>query len=137
MCRLGTKDSHLFAISDIELQRTGPSYTIDTVRELRKLGLDQISWLIGADMLMYLPHWHRAAELIQEVEFIIMARPQVTLDWQALPPEYRRLRDNVVEAPLIEISASDIRKRAAAGLSIDFLTPEAVCRYIRERRLYR
>jgi len=137
MCRLGIMESPLFSIEDLELSRTGPSYTIDTARELIRRGWGKVHWLIGADMLNYLPKWHRAAELIQEVEFVIIARPGMELHWAALPTEFQRLRDNVVEAPLVEISATDIRKRVAVGLSIDYLTPEPVCRYIHDRRLYR
>ena len=66
-----------------------------------------------------------------------MARPGVAIEWDALPPEFRRLQQNVVEAPLIGISATEIRRRVRAGESIDGLTPDGVVRYIREKRLYR
>ena len=88
-------------------------------------------------MLNYLPKWHLALQLIQEVEFVIIARPGLALDWEALPTEFQHLRQNVVVAPFIEISSTDIRQRVAAGLSIDYLTPESVCRYIRDTGLYR
>lgn len=137
MCRLSVQDSAFFAVEDIELTRSGPSYTIDTARELTGRGWGKVHWLIGADMLNYLPKWHLASQLIQEVEFVIIARPGMELDWQSLPVEFHYLKENVVAAPLIDLSASDIRRRVAAGLSIDYLTPEPVCRYIRDRRLYR
>src|SRR5579864_6055283 len=63
MCRLAVKEQPLFEVSDIELGRGGPSYTIDTAAELATRGEHPIRWLIGADMLLDLPHWHRAAEL--------------------------------------------------------------------------
>jgi len=88
-------------------------------------------------MLQYLPQWHQPLELLKEVEFIIMARPGWTLDWNQMPPEYRHLQANVVEAPLIQISASHLRARVAQGLDIDYLTPEPVCQYIQEHSLYR
>jgi nicotinate-nucleotide adenylyltransferase len=137
MCLLATKHTQLFAVNDIELRRAGPSYTIDTVRELTRLGWGRIHWLIGADMLLYLPKWRQPVELLAEVEFVVMARPGWTLDWNRLPPEYRRLQKNIVEAPQIEISSSQIRARVARGLGIDYLTPEPVCGYIRDRGLYR
>jgi nicotinate-nucleotide adenylyltransferase len=137
MCRLAVGQGTHFEVNDIELELGGPSYTIDTVRELRRRGLDHVQWLIGADMLMYLPHWHRAEELIREVEFVIMARPGWELDWNTLPAEFRRLRDKVVPAPMIDISSTNIRRRVAAGASVDYLTPAAVCDYIRDRGLYR
>jgi len=72
-----------------------------------------------------------------EVEFVIMARPGWTLDWSLLPADYRHLQKNVVEAPMIDISSTQIRDRVSKGFSVEYLTPEAVCRYIRERGLYR
>jgi nicotinate-nucleotide adenylyltransferase len=137
MCQLATAGSTLFRVSDQELKRTGPSYTIDTVRELGRAGLGKVHWLIGADMLLYLPKWHQPLELMKEAELIVMARPGWTIDWQTLPPEYQKLQANVVEAPLIEISAGEVRRRVAEGRSIEYLTPPAVCRYIGDRSLYR
>jgi nicotinate-nucleotide adenylyltransferase len=137
MCRLAVAGSTLFEVSDIEFKRDGPSYTIDTARELTRLSGQKINWLIGADMLLYLPKWHQIDQLLQEVAFVVMARPGSVIDWEALPPQFRSLRQNVVQAPLIDISASGIRKRVGAGRSIDYLTPEPVCRYIRDRGLYR
>jgi nicotinate-nucleotide adenylyltransferase len=88
-------------------------------------------------MLLYLPKWHLIDELLHEVTFIVMARPGFIIKWEDLPPQFANLRKNVVPAPMIEISASDIRRRVAAGLSIDYLTPESVCRYIQDHALYR
>ena len=137
MCQLAIAYSHLFEVSDIEIQRGGSSYTIDTINELMRQQPGPIHWLIGADMLLYLPKWRQPLELLREVNFIVMARPGWQLDWDLLPAEYRHLQDNLVEAPLIDISASDIRRRVKAGLDIDYLTPPAVCDFIRNRGLYR
>jgi nicotinate-nucleotide adenylyltransferase len=136
MCRTAASEYPLFEVSELELRRRGPSYTIDTVLELKAQGHTNISWLIGADMLLILPKWHRARELIQQASILVMARPGVAIEWDALPPEFRRLQQNVVEAPLIGISATEIRRRVRAGESIDGLTPDGVVRYIREKRLY-
>jgi nicotinate-nucleotide adenylyltransferase len=137
MCRIATQGSELFEVSDIETRRSGPSYTLDTAHELRKRGFDKIDWLIGADMLMFLPKWHRPTDLLREVNFLVMARPGWPLDWDALPPEFRHLREHVVEAPHISITATEIRGRIGRGESIDDLVPPAVARYIAERGLYR
>jgi nicotinate-nucleotide adenylyltransferase len=133
----GAKSGVQFEISDIELHRAGPSYTIDTVREFKKSGWIEVHWLIGADMLNYLPKWHESAALLGEAEFVVMARPEVPIDWNGLPGEFSKLKNQVVRAPLIEISSSQIRARVRAGLSIDYLTPRGVVEYIREQRLYR
>ena len=137
MCRLAVEGDPFFEVSDIELTREGPSYTIDTARELGRRGWTHVAWLIGADMVPILPTWHRPADLLREVELVIMARPGWTLDWEALPEPFRGLRDQVVDAPLLDISATMIRRRVQAGRSIRYLTPDAVCAYVRSRGLYR
>jgi nicotinate-nucleotide adenylyltransferase len=137
MCRLVATENNLFEVDDIETRRAGPSFTIDTAQELRDRGFKRIDWLIGADMLLYLPKWHRPLDLLREVNFIIMARPGWTLDWSSLPAEYRHLKDHVIEAPLIEIGATDIRARVARDEPIDHLVPPAVARYIADHGLYR
>jgi nicotinate-nucleotide adenylyltransferase len=137
MCRLAVQGCDGFEVNDLETQRPGPSYTIDTVRALAAQGVSGVRWLIGADMLRNLPSWREPEALMAEAELIVMARPGWSFDWDTLPPPFRKLQENVVEAPLIDISATQIRRRVAAGLPIDFLTPEAVVRHIRETALYR
>jgi len=138
MCRLAVAGNPLFEVDDVEVRRAGPSYTIDTVRYLRTAKRwEHVNWLIGADQVAALPRWREPAALLREVNFVVMARPGWSFDWHALPPEFRMLQNNVVEAPLIDISATDIRRRVRAGEPIDHLVPPAVAGYIRERGLYR
>ena len=137
MCRLATENIAGFNVSDIEITLPTPSFTLQTVHELKRRGHTLIDWLIGGDMLIFLPRWRKPLDLLKEANFVVMARPGWNIDWSALPAEYRHLRDNVVETPQIDISASDIRRRVAAGLGIEFLTPPAVADYIRNRGLYR
>jgi nicotinate-nucleotide adenylyltransferase len=137
MARRAIENIPRFEVDDREIRRPGPSYTIQTARELRQSGIDRVNWLIGADMLNTLPTWHEPAALLAEVHFIIMARPGSAMNWESLPPEYARLRDHVVQVPRIDISATEIRRRIKAGLPIDFLTPPGVCRYIEDRKLFR
>jgi nicotinate-nucleotide adenylyltransferase len=139
MTKLAVAGDPLFSVDDLELRRSGPSYTIDTVREFKRRagkGRQQVDWLIGADMLLSLPSWHESMQLLREVHFVVVARPGWVFQWNALPQEYRKLQENVVEAPLIEISGSVLRSRVAAGRSISYFTPPAVCRYVRDHRLY-
>ncbi len=127
-----------FVTSDIELRRTGPSYTIDTVRQLKSQGWTAVNWLIGADMLNYLPKWHRVNELVKEVTLLILARPGVPLKWDELPANLReKLRNSTVPAPLVDISATDIRRRVREGLPIEDLVPPPVARYIADHNFYR
>lgn len=137
MCRLATQGDSLFAVDDLELTRTGPSYTIDTVAELKQRGETEINWLIGADMLAILPQWHRPEELVRQANLILMARPGWAFDFQSLHPAFRHLEKNIVQAPLIDVSATDIRQRFKAGKSIRYLVPEIAEQYIQERGLYR
>ena len=141
MCRLAIDEREgrtpPFEVSDTETRRSGPSYTIDTAQELRSQGNAEVHWLIGADMLVSLPQWHRPLELLRAVKFLVMARPGWTIDWAALPPEYRHLKDHVVAAPVIDISSTEIRQRVRQNLPIDNLVPASVARYIAAHQLYR
>ena len=137
MSRLAAAATPGFDVSDLETRRGGPSYTIDTAQQLRDQGINPVHWLIGSDMLLYLPKWHRWQDLLKQVHFVVMARPGWPIDWHALPPEIQPLKDNLVEAPLIDITASDIRRRVAKAQPIDHLVPPPVARYIEEHHLYR
>ena len=141
MCQLAVAErgrrKPRFEVSDLETRRSGPSYTIDTAQELRSQGNAEVHWLIGADMLMSLPRWHRPLDLLREVHFVVTARPGWTIDWTALPPEYRHLKEQVVAAPVVDISSTDIRRRVRQNLPIDDLVPASVARYIAEHHLYR
>lgn len=140
MCRLATKHDPQFSVDDLELNRTGPSYTLDTVRQLRQRdGIsanDLVFWLIGGDSVAQLPKWHQAEALVREVEFVIAARPGFRFDWDVLPPAFQRLRANVVEAPLVDISATEIRGRVKMGESIHGYVAPDVEQYIKQQRLY-
>lgn len=137
MCRLAVAGDPFFEVSDVELKRDGPSYTIDTVRQLKAVGWQEVHWLIGADMARILPQWHEPLPLLREAKLVLMARPGWSFDWDTLPTEYRSLRANVVTTPMLEISATAIRQRVRAGLPITYLSPEPVVRYIGDRGLYK
>ena len=139
MCQLAAEPAgQFFDVDDLELFRQGPSYTTDTAADLlRRPGFGAVHWLIGADQLIDLPNWHRPLDLLQQVNFLIMARPGIDIDFTCLPPEFRHLKANLVRVPQIDISATEIRRRLRQGLPISFLTPAAVVDYIRENKLYR
>jgi nicotinate-nucleotide adenylyltransferase len=137
MCRLAIEGIDGFEVDDREVRRPGPSFTIDTVRQLLREGWPKVPWLLGADQAMCLPTWRQPHDLLREAHFLVMARPSWNLDWNALPPEFRILSERVIPVPAIDISATQIRRRLAAGLPVDFLTPPAVCRYLSEHGLYR
>lgn len=127
-------------VDDREIRRGEASYTVLTARELLAEGTSRapIEWLIGADLLPGLIHWHEAQTLLQGdfLRFRIMRRGGYDIDWASLPPPVQGLRDRVVEVPGIEISATDIRRRVAEGRPIRYLVPNAVEQYIIEHGLY-
>jgi nicotinate-nucleotide adenylyltransferase len=139
MCRLAVSGLAQYEIDDVELLRSGPSYTLDTVRQLaaRDSTNGPVHWLIGSDTLPQLLTWHEPEKLLAEVVFVVMARPGSPIDWGSLPPTLKALRANVVQMPQIDLSATQIRQRVAQRRPIEFFTPPAVCRYIQSHQLYR
>jgi nicotinate-nucleotide adenylyltransferase len=144
MARLAVEGEAGLEVSDCEAHRSGPSYTIDTVSQFRaELGREaEIIWLIGSDTLRELSSWHRVGELADACRIVIAARPGwESPDWAALgaalrPDQIDRLRSNVLDTPRIDVSATDIRRRVAAGLSIRWLAPASVEEYVFRHRLY-
>ncbi|MGE5702688.1 MAG: nicotinate-nucleotide adenylyltransferase [Clostridia bacterium] len=132
MIQLAIAEHPAFRVIDIEFQRTGPSYTFDTMTELIHRHPDvSFSFIIGGDMVKLLPKWYRVDELIQLVQFIGLNRPGSKL-------EQNRYTSQVtfVEMPAWELSSSFIREKAAAGKSIRYFVPDAVAVYIKEQGLY-
>lgn len=143
MLQLAVEGDLRFSVSDIELRRGGVSYTVDTVGELKaQYGDAALVLVIGSDTLVDLHNWHRIDDLLALCEVATFLRPgEVALDGIAakiqLPAEQRqRLMGNVAEAHLVGISSTEIRMRAAEGLSIRYLVPPEVEMYIYEHGLY-
>lgn len=122
-------DNPLFALELIEIRRGGVSYTLDTMRALKKAHPNtDYFFIVGADEVNYLPKWHDIDELCKLVTFVGVKRrgyaptSKYPIVW--------------VDAPLIDISSSRIRERVAAGRSIRYLVPDAVRAYIKKEGLY-
>lgn len=125
-----------FRTLDWEVKRGGVSYTVDTVRELRHTYPEHdFSFIIGADMVAYLPKWDRIAELAGMLTFIGVNRPGTKLSVEALP-EFLQTAVVTTEMPMIEISSTMIRSRAAAGASIRYMVPDRVYDYIVRSGIY-
>ena len=135
MVELAIKDGRRFESSDVDINRAGPTYTIDTLKELRaKSGMTtELFLIIGADSVAELPRWHKLKELIAMCTILAFARPGVKME---IAPEIRN-KIRLVRAPLIDISATEIRKRAKAGKEIRYIVPEQVRNYIKKRGLYK
>jgi nicotinate-nucleotide adenylyltransferase len=145
MITLAIAHSDAFAVSDCELRRPAPSYTLDTVRQFKsEYGPGtSIHWLLGADSVNDLVHWHRIDELIDECNITTMRRagyPPPDFDrfepmWG--PERVEKLKQDVVETPLIDISSTEVRKRLAAREDVGEMLHPDVIEYIREHGLYR
>lgn len=144
MVKLAIEGEPLFEYSDYDLTRDGPSYTIDTVTHFReRLGSGaELCWMIGADSLAELTTWHRVSDLVDACRIVTAARAgSESIAWDQLgdtlsEAQITRLRADTLPTPLIEISATDIRRRVSAGRSIRYLVPDCVRKYIEEHRLY-
>ena len=124
-----------FEISELELQRSGVSYTIDSVRQFRVLFPDdQLFWIIGGDQLPKMNLWKDAAELARLVEFIFLERPGHPA---RQTPDIPGLRLHRCEGHLIEISSSELRQRVRRGLALRYFCPQKVILQIKARNLYR
>jgi len=125
-----------FRTLDLEIKRGGISYTVDTIKELRQMHPEHdFSFIIGADMVEYLPKWNRIEELAGMLTFIGVNRPGTKLSVESLPEFLRRVV-RIAEMPLIEISSTMIRERAAAGGSIRYMVPDRVYDYIVRSGIY-
>lgn len=130
MLELAIHDNPHFGLELCELQRGGVSYSYDTIVGLKKLHPDvDYYFIIGADMVNYLPKWYRIDDLVKLVTFVGVKRPGVTPQ-SPYPVLW-------VDAPLIDISSTQIRQRVAMGQSIRYLVPEPVRDYIQKEGLYR
>jgi len=145
MIALAITDYMNFQLSDYELKKPHPSYTLETVRKFQAdYGSEtEIYWLIGADSVVDLPLWYKTAELIDECNVSVMYRAgcklpdftQFTAIWGSARVE--KLQRNIIQTPLIDISSTKIRERLAAGLDVTEMLHPTVAEYIRKRGLYR
>lgn len=121
---------------DIELRRGGVSYTVDTIKELRGEYPDlELYFIIGADMVNYLPKWEGIEELTDMITFIGLQRPGSFLELDTLPP-FIQEAVLLADMPLVDISSSLIRKRISGGHSVRYMVPETVYDYIVRSGLY-
>jgi nicotinate-nucleotide adenylyltransferase len=116
--------------SSLEIDRGGPSFTIDTVEELRAGGPVDLFLLVGADLVPTLPTWERVGDLAHLVTLVVVGRPGSPA---TLPDGWRAVG---LEGPGIDVSSSEVRRRLESGGSVTGLVPDAVVHCIRRRGLY-
>ena len=130
-----------FELSRIELDHPGPYYTVDTMRRFADLNPSaKLILLIGGDSLRDLPRWHRPTDLVTACyEIGVFRRPGDSVNLLALEQQVpgTQARVRYIDAPLLEISSSDIRRRIRAGLPFRYFLSHSVYEYIQENNLYR
>jgi nicotinate-nucleotide adenylyltransferase len=129
MLKLAIRGNPRFGASDLELRRGGVSYTVDTLRELRRRTRAELHVILGADAARLLPRWKSIEEVKRLAAFVFVSRPGHRV-------RARMPKQHIVEVPLLEISSTEIRDRVRLGLSVRYLVPEAVERYLCRKRLY-
>jgi nicotinate-nucleotide adenylyltransferase len=141
MVRLAIADKPYFKLSNIEINRAGLSYTVDTIAELRDRysAENALFFILGWDSLAQLPQWKEPSRLVQMCHLVAVPRPGYSLpDLNSLEASIPGLSRSltVLDKPEVDISATEIRERVARGLSIRHLVPEPVGEYIRQHKLY-
>jgi len=145
MTALAISGNEKFELSDYELNSSWPNYTLETVRHFKDmLGRQaELYWLAGADSIVDFPHWYGITELIDECNLSVMyrggfERPDFTKFVRLWGAErVDKLRRNIIETPLVDVSSTKLRSRIAEGKSIDDMAHPKVIEYIREHGLYR
>jgi len=139
MVRLAIADNPHFRLCTLEVERPGPSYTVDTLTKLQEqLGSEaNLFFLLGRDTLAELPLWKEPKKVAQLCRLVVAPRLG-SKDLKRLQAEIPGLLDKIIQLdmPIIGISSSDIRRRLAGGLSIRYLVPLQVEKYIAEHRIY-
>ena len=134
MTVIATAANPRFSVSRIDIDRPGPTYTYDTLNDLRaELGPDvDLYFITGADALAQILSWHNVDKLFELAHFVGCTRPGHLLDDPGLPAESVTL----VEVPALAISSTECRARVSVGEPVWYLVPDGVVQYISKRGLY-
>ena len=135
MTVIATASNPRFHVSRADMDRDGPTYTVDTLRDMRAVygQSAELYFITGADALGRIMSWKDALTMLELAHFIGVTRPGFELSGSHLPAESVTL----VEVPAMAISSTDCRKRVAAGQPVWYLVPDGVVQYINKRGLYR
>lgn len=140
MCRLATAGDARLRVSDLEVLRGGPSYTVATLEELHaNRPEDELTFIAGGDMAASLPEWREPERLLELARFAVAERTGAERDEIERRTATLKRRDRIVffDMPRLDISSSQVRRRMADGQPIDDLVPASVAEYIAQHGLYR
>jgi len=133
MTVIATASNPRFSVSRVDIDRDGPTYTVDTLTDLKAAHPDaDLFFITGADALEQIVSWRRAADVVHLAHFIGVTRPGYELNGQHLP----KGSVSLVEVPAMAISSTACRARTASGLPVWYLVPDGVVQYISKRSLY-
>jgi nicotinate-nucleotide adenylyltransferase len=133
MTVIATASNPRFSVSRVDIDREGPTYTVDTLTDLKVKHPDaDLFFITGADALEQIVSWRRAEDVFDLAHFIGVTRPGYELNGQHLP----KGSVSLVEVPAMAISSTACRARTAGGLPVWYLVPDGVVQYISKRRLY-
>lgn len=136
MVELAIDGYSYFDVSDVEIQRGGVSYTVETVhwfKETEEWGKDELFLIVGSDSLLEMKSWKDPGGILQKIQTLVVGRPG--FDIEKAEESFRR-RVKRVYTPFINISSTEIRQRVRSGKSIHYWVPEKVEVYIRKKGLY-
>jgi nicotinate-nucleotide adenylyltransferase len=139
MCVIATSPDPMLRFSRIEIDRAGPTYTLDTLKALKaERPGDELFFITGADAILQILTWKDPEAVLREARFIAATRPGYDLDRleKELPPGLED-RVAIMEIPALAISSTDVRLRAREGRPIRYLLPTGVAEYIEKNGLYR
>jgi nicotinate-nucleotide adenylyltransferase len=142
MIKQAIKDNPLFDVSEVELNRQGATYSVESIPKLKdEVGGDvDLYFLIGVDALADIHKWKQPAELMEMCHIVGLTRPgYADFDWTDIDRKIAGAskRIQIIEVSRIQVSSTDIRMMVQNGISIRYLVPDAVVRYIEERGLYK
>ena len=139
MTVIATSSNPYFWVSRLEIEREGPTYTVETLRSLRKdVGQScELFFITGADAMLEIFQWKDPEEILAQAHFIAATRPgyDIARFEKEAPTSHPHV--SVMNIPALSISSSDVRRRVAAGDPIRYLVPEGVQTYIEKAGLYR
>ncbi|OBG86080.1 nicotinic acid mononucleotide adenylyltransferase [Mycobacterium sp. E136] len=140
MTVIATASNPRFSVSRVDIDRGGPTYTKDTLRDLHALNPDaDLFFITGADALASILTWQNWEDMFAIANFVGVSRPGYELDGKHIAAAIKELPDDalkLVEVPALAISSTDCRKRAEQGRPIWYLVPDGVVQYVAKRKLY-
>ena len=136
MTVIATASNPQFTVSRVDIDRGGPTYTIDTLRDLREVyPTEELYFITGADALSSIMSWHDWEDMFTLAEFVGVTRPGYELTEDMLPADIQE-RVHLLDIPAMAISSTDCRARAAQGRPVWYLVPDGVVQYIAKHELY-